>query len=586
MEIYGPDSLTCTYPTNYFIMRLSDLNIATRLYLGFGAVVALLVLLVSLAYTNFGRLGNANDMNIHTYEVVDEVEGALTALVNIETGQRGFALTGKEASLEPYNSGKQAFLTHLAAARKLTSDNPRQQERLQRLGDEQQKWLASAIDATIKLRREGSDAEMAAVVGAEQAGKGKQSMDAMRKLVADIEAEEAALMAQRKESVVQMQEHMAQTLIGGGILAAVLAVVIAVWQARNITTPLRAAVAVAQRVATGDLTARVEASSKDEIGQLMKALGDMNEALRDIVGRVRSGTDTIATASGEINSGNQDLSSRTEQQASSLEETASSMEELTSTVKQNADNARQANQLAASASATAVRGGEVVAQVVNTMGSINESAHRIADIITVIDGIAFQTNILALNAAVEAARAGEQGRGFAVVAGEVRNLAQRSAAAAKEIKDLIGDSVEKVEAGSRLVDQAGSTMDEVVGSVKRVSDIISEIAAASDEQRAGIEQVNGAITQMDQVTQQNAALVEEAAAAAESMQEQAHALAQLVATFQTGQERPAAAAPSRTPVPPRAASPAPARLTERVPARVPASSRRETVAATDGWDSF
>jgi methyl-accepting chemotaxis protein len=563
-------------------MRLSDFNIATRLYLGFGAVVALFVLLVSLSYANFGRLGSANDMNIHTYEVLGEVDAALMALVDIETGERGFALTGKEASLEPYNSGKQSFLTHLEAARKLTSDNPHQQERLQRLADEQQKWLASAIDATIKLRRETGDAEMAAVVAVEQAGKGKQGMDTMRKLVADIGAEESALMAQRKQSVVQLQDRMGQTLLGGGILAAVLATAIAIWQARNITTPLRSAVAVAKRVAMGDLSTRVEVRSKDEIGQLMAALKEMNDALRDIVSRVRSGTDTIATASGEINSGNQDLSSRTEQQASSLEETASSMEELTSTVKQNADNARQANQLAATASETAARGGEVVAQVVSTMGSINESARRIADIITVIDGIAFQTNILALNAAVEAARAGEQGRGFAVVAGEVRSLAQRSAAAAKEIKDLIGDSVEKVEAGSRLVDQAGTTMDEVVGSVKRVSDIISEIAAASDEQRAGIEQVNGAITQMDQVTQQNAALVEQAAAAAESMQDQAHALAQLVATFQTGHDSPAAAAPSRALPVPRAANPAHAR--PAASARTPLA--REAVPAENGWDSF
>jgi len=568
-------------------MRLSDLNISTRLYIGFGAVIALLVLLVSLSASNFARLGSANDMNLHTYEVLGEVDAALMSLVDVETGERGFALTGKEASLEPYNSGKQAFRTHVEQVLKLTADNPHQQERVQRLVDEQQKWMDTAIDPTIKLRRQSADAEMAAVVAEEQAGKGKQSMDAMRKLVADIKTEESGLMAQRRSEVEQLQGRMSATLIGGGIVATLLALVIAVWQARNITAPLRVAVDIARRVATGDLTARIEVRSKDETGQLMAALKEMNEALRDIVNRVRTGTDTIATASGEINSGNQDLSSRTEQQASSLEETASSMEELTSTVKQNADNARQANQMAAMASETAVRGGEVVARVVGTMGAINESARRIADIITVIDGIAFQTNILALNAAVEAARAGEQGRGFAVVAGEVRSLAQRSAAAAKEIKDLIGDSVDKVEAGSRLVDEAGNTMEEVVGSVKRVSDIISEIAAASDEQRAGIEQVNGAITQMDQVTQQNAALVEQAAAAAEAMQEQAHTLAQLVATFQTGHE---GAAASRAPAPAvqRSApsSPAPALPRARTKAPAPAPARREPVAAGDEWETF
>ncbi len=262
-----------------------------------------------------------------------------------------------------------------------------------------------------------------------------------------------------------------------------------------------------------------------------KDLDGVLATLRRAVTAVRNGVATIATASGEIAAGNQDLSSRTEQQASSLEESAASMEELTSTVKQNADNARQANQLAETASSVALRGGTVVSLVVGTMGSINESSRKIVDIIGVIDGIAFQTNILALNAAVEAARAGEQGRGFAVVAAEVRNLAQRSAAAAKEIKTLIGDSVDKVEEGSRQVAEAGKTMEEIVGSVKRVTDIMAEITAASQEQTQGIEQINQAIAQMDQVTQQNAALVEEAAAAAASLQEQAGGLTQVVSVF-------------------------------------------------------
>jgi methyl-accepting chemotaxis protein len=288
---------------------------------------------------------------------------------------------------------------------------------------------------------------------------------------------------------------------------------------------------VAQTVAAGDLSSRIEAQSTDETGQLMAALRSMNDSLSKVVGEVRHGTDTIATASSQIASGNQDLSSRTEEQASSLEETAASMEQLTSTVKQNADNARQANQLAASASEVAVRGGAVVSQVVDTMGSINASSRKIVDIIAVIDGIAFQTNILALNAAVEAARAGEQGRGFAVVASEVRTLAQRSAAAAKEIKGLIDDSVSKVAAGTQQVAEAGKTMDEIVNSVRRVTDIMGEISSASHEQTQGIEQINQAITQMDQVTQQNAALVEEAAAAAGSLQEQAGGLVQVVSAF-------------------------------------------------------
>ncbi|WP_308920460.1 methyl-accepting chemotaxis protein [Janthinobacterium sp. J1-1] len=333
-------------------------------------------------------------------------------------------------------------------------------------------------------------------------------------------------------------------LLGLAAMALVFGVLCAWLLTIGIVHPLRTAVGVARRVADGDLTAQIDASAKDETGQLLLALKDMNASLLTIVAEVRGGTDSIATSSTQIAAGNQDLSSRTEQQAGSLEETASSMEELTSTVKQNADNARQANQLAASASQVAVKGGEVVAQVVGTMESINASSNKIVDIIAVIDGIAFQTNILALNAAVEAARAGEQGRGFAVVASEVRNLAQRSSQAAKEIKTLIGASVEQVNAGSMLVAQAGSTMNDIVASVQRVSDIISEITAASSEQSVGIDEINRAIGQMDAVTQQNAALVEEAAAAAESMQDQAHKLAQIVSVFkldhQAAARKPAA----------------------------------------------
>ncbi|PXW87756.1 methyl-accepting chemotaxis protein [Nitrosomonas sp. Nm84] len=314
-------------------------------------------------------------------------------------------------------------------------------------------------------------------------------------------------------------------------LGVLLAVVVGFLLVRAIVAPLNEAIVVANAVASGDLTSRIEINSTNETGRLLQALKTMNDNLVDLVGKVRMGTDSITTASSEIASGNTDLSQRTEEQASSLEETASSMEELTSTVKQNADNARQANQLAAGASEVAVRGGAVVGQVVQTMSSINESSKKIVDIISVIDGIAFQTNILALNAAVEAARAGEQGRGFAVVATEVRTLAQRSAAAAKEIKELISDSVSKVEDGTKLVDEAGATMNEIVSAVKRVTDIMSEISAASQEQRSGIEQVNQAVTQMDEATQQNATLMEEAAAAAESMQEQAQALTHAVSAF-------------------------------------------------------
>ena len=298
-----------------------------------------------------------------------------------------------------------------------------------------------------------------------------------------------------------------------------------------VTQPLEFGVKVARGIAAGDLTQKIAVNSSNEMGELQQALKDMNESLVHIVGKVRDGTDTIYGAANHIANGNADLSARTELQAGSLEKTASSMQELTSTVNQNADNARRANQLAISASAVAVKGGAVVSQVVDTMESINASSKKIVDIIDVIDGIAFQTNILALNAAVEAARAGEQGRGFAVVATEVRSLAQRSAAAAKEIKTLIGDSVEKVGTGSAQVHQAGATMTEIVDSIRHVTDIMGEIAAASVEQTTGIRRVNDAIAEMDQVTQQNAALVEEAAAAAQSLQDQAGHLEQVVGVF-------------------------------------------------------
>jgi len=375
--------------------------------------------------------------------------------------------------------------------------------------------------------------------------------------------------------------------------------------ARLISRPLNHAVELAQAVAGGDLSRRIESTSTDETGQLLQALKQMNDSLVQIVGQIHQGSDSIATATQQIATGNQDLSSRTEQQASSLEETAASLEELTSTVKQNASNARQANQLAASASQVAQRGGTVVNQVVDTMTAINTSSRKIVDIIGVIDGIAFQTNILALNAAVEAARAGEQGRGFAVVAGEVRTLAQRSAEAAKEIKHLIDDSVGKVEEGNSQVASAGQTMSEIVDSVKRVTDIMGEITAASDEQTSGIEQINQAVAQMDQVTQQNAALVEESAAAASSLQEQAQQLSQTVRVFKLANgpaaldlaaTRPVAAPRATAAVSaPRPVAKAPAKSVAAAPrpALAPAAPRRPAPAPTapaaqheDEWEAF
>jgi methyl-accepting chemotaxis protein len=383
-----------------------------------------------------------------------------------------------------------------------------------------------------------------------------------------------------------------------------LACVLAVWIIRSTTRPIVEAVGIARAVAAGDLAMEIRADGRNETGLLLAALHEMKTRLATTVGEVRRNAEGVATASAQIAQGNNDLSSRTEQQAASLEETAASMEELNATVRQNADNARQANQLAAAASSVAIQGGEVVGEVVGTMKGINDSSKKIADIIGVIDGIAFQTNILALNAAVEAARAGEQGRGFAVVASEVRSLAQRSAEAAKDIKTLISASVERVEHGTALVDRAGTTMQEVVTSIRRVTDIMGEISAASTEQSSGVAQVGEAVTQMDRATQQNAALVEESAAAAESLKTQADRLVEAVAVFKLGHDAARHLAPAATPLarpvakaPVLVAKPKPAAMVERRGpnratnvARLPVAPVRPVAIAKaeadDEWASF
>jgi methyl-accepting chemotaxis protein len=366
----------------------------------------------------------------------------------------------------------------------------------------------------------------------------KAGMAALQVAFTDLETRVAALSdaIQGSSSVlnVEAQASVARTQLAIGIalaVAIVTLVLLAFWLAGRMARPMQHAVGVAERLAEGDLTARIEPTGNDETRQLLQSMARMQSSFGGIVRNVQEGADSVATASSQISQGNNDLSSRTEEQASALQQTAASMKELATTVEQNATNAQQGNELAVAASTVAARGGEVVGQVVETMKGINDSSRKIADIISVIDGIAFQTNILALNAAVEAARAGEQGRGFAVVASEVRSLAQRSADAAKEIKGLIDASVERVGQGSQLVDQAGVTMDEVVQSIRKVTDLMGEISAASREQSAGVAQIGEAVNQMDQATQQNAALVEESAAAADSLKTQAQQLVGAVAVF-------------------------------------------------------
>ena len=529
-------------------MSYKDLKIGVRLGLGFAAVLVLLVAVLCLGLNSMARIEER--MN----NLVADSNVKVAAATDMALTIRDLSLNVSNAVIATDDAMVEGEKNKLAAARArygaskgiltkmVTSDD--EKAALERL-NQALKLAAPINNKLLALRSEGKIAEASEMLFKESRPATVKTVVALDDIVKN-ERESAERAAQEAAAASRSARTLMTVL---GCIALVLGAIIAWLITRSITAPIKDAVRVAEKVAQGDLSARIDVSSRDETGQLMQALKNMNSSLSNIVTEVRSGTDTIATASAEIASGTLDLSSRTEEQASSLEETASSMEELTSTVKQNADNARQANRLAVTASEVALKGGAEVSEVVDTMASINEASKKIVDIISVIDGIAFQTNILALNAAVEAARAGEQGRGFAVVAAEVRNLAQRSAAAAKEIKTLIGNSVDRVGAGSKLVQQAGTTMAEVVASIGRVTDIMAEISAASEEQSAGIEQVNQAIVQMDHVTQQNAALVEEASAAAESMQDQAAGLLQAVSIFKLdGTQAPKPATPVVRPV--------------------------------------
>ena len=575
---------------------LNNLKIGTRLTLTLAVLVALIVIVGMQSLFKASHVqGSLEDIVNRRMAIMDDVN-ELRLEVNLQArGIRNMALLSNPEQI-------QAERTRIMKSREKINEVAKRVDG--KIRAPKARELLKTIEGHRARYREGIDRFIAQL----DAGQKEQAtdylinglrpvqaayLDALHEL---IEFQKSASQSAGEEAISDVHNLQFTVWLAVG-MALTIAIGLGLWIVRSITQPINEAVEMAQGVAGGDLTRQIKAQRHDETGQLLRALATMQERLAQIVSQVRQGSESVSTASAEIAQGNQDLSSRTESQASALEETAASMEELDSTVKQNADNAKQANELARNASSVAIQGGEAVTQVVGTMKGINDASKRIADIISVIDGIAFQTNILALNAAVEAARAGEQGRGFAVVASEVRTLASRSAEAAKEIKQLITDSVQRVEQGSAQVDQAGRTMNEVVASIRRVTDIMGEISAASSEQSAGMAQISEAVVQMDQATQQNAALVEEMAAAAGSLRTQSHDLVQTVAVFKLTQGSSYMSTPTRASV---AAPRATALAAQARPApAIPAAATRLPAAATNSpapikatqpreeeWESF
>jgi methyl-accepting chemotaxis protein len=584
---------------------LNNLRIGARLGVGFA--ILLILLCVVGGFATF----QASKLNANTVDIADNWMVGARTLGDVRAAENGLRRASLRSVLETdaakkqnqhtqHDAAQQQFETAMSAYEK-TVTGPDEAQLAQRIRSTWTDYL-TLDKQLLDLSEANNTAGASALATGDSSTAFNAAMDAVGK---DVDFQVRGSDAARNQAASTY--HTALIAIGLAIaIAVVIGIVIAAVIARSIVEPMQKAVTVAQTVANGDLTSHIEAHGKDEAAQLLGALKHMNANLANLIGQVRTGSETIATGAGQIATGNTDLSSRTEEQAASLEETAASMEELTATVRQNTESAKQGNMLAANASEVATRGGDVVGRVVHTMREISTSSAKVADIISTIEGIAFQTNILALNAAVEAARAGEQGRGFAVVAGEVRSLAQRAATAAKEIKELINESVDRVTTGTEQVDEAGRTISEVVSAVRRVTDLMGEIAAASNEQHKGIEQVNSAVVQMDQVTQQNAALVEQASAAAQSMAEQARGLRDAVSVFKVSSAQAGFAAnvsaasarasaptsvPASAPAPRKPAMPAPkapVRPAPRAAAKpaVAIETAKADAPGDDSWETF
>ncbi len=581
-------------------MNFSDTRIATRLGFAFGLLFLLMTLAIGVAIVNLRHIRSEfRDVMEDDYPTTMVFVGVKDDMNLVARSIRNMLLLSEpdavKAEHERVRGALKSIEAHLAKGESLM------------VNDSERAALAKIVVAHNTYLGPMNHAVELALAGSLDEGKVflvkevRPVQQALFNAVDEMAKLQANAMAQSGAGVEQAVDHAMAWMAGLCVLGLAASLALGTWITRSIIRPMSEAVSVSRAVAAGDLTMRFDGYGRNEVAQLLHALHDMQDSLARVVGGVRQGADNVATASAQISQGNLDLSQRTEEQASALEQTAASMEQLSAAVRQNAEHARQANQFAMGANEVATKGSEVVGQVVATMKGINDSSKRIADIIGVIDGIAFQTNILALNAAVEAARAGEQGRGFAVVAAEVRSLAGRSAEAAKEIKTLINASVERVDHGAALVDQAGHTMTEVLTAIRRVTDIVGEISTASGEQSAGVSQVSQAVSQMDQVTQQNAALVEESAAAAESLKTQAEHLVQSVAVFkltanqQATAVRPPAHVTRIAPAVRMAPAPKPAQAEAPVatpPARLPAPAAAATVSASisagssDDWETF
>ena len=562
-------------------MKFSNLSIGARLWTGFGILAVLMATIVTIGVLKMKSIESAVD------NLVRASQNEMLAM-QIQDGINAMRRYQLNALVDEENRMKE--LERVTAEAKETVKQAEELEKNQR--NPETKQLAASIrgaaeryarvnEQIVRVAQEGNKTEALELMVQGEARKAQREANVDVEKFVKIQADRKAKAEDHTEQDQKAAVTMMLSLLGGAL---VVAIVVALMIGRSITLPVAEAVRVAEALARGDLRQNVEARTKDEIGRLMHALKGTVGQLASIVGRIKETSDMVSTASREIAQGNTDLSTRTEEQASALEETSASMQQMTATVGQNAQNAKKVNELAAQASGVAAKGGEVVREAVGTMNGITASSKKIADIIGVIDGIAFQTNILALNAAVEAARAGEQGRGFAVVASEVRSLAQRSAAAAKEIKDLITDSVSKVDAGSRQVNDAGRTMEEIVASVKKVTGLIAEITAASQEQAQGIEQVSETMTQLEKVTQQNAAMVEEASAAAGSLEEQSKALASAVAVFRLGAEQKVEA-PAPQPAPKPVQAPKPVEL-KAVPPAARKANGKGNGHLQQGWREF